>query len=146
MAFWAVRIILLELKCQTKPGSNTKKWHIYITAKTSFPSSWLIPTEVLPVPCPTLILFSTSKLLPHLHFSALYCALPTRPSPYLPFTAPNVPPVCPTTTPEKLYYKIFFDINGCNGNINPDTVAHKQARLNSVLNKEQDIHWDFFIT
>ena len=26
-----------------------------------------------------------------------------------------------------------------------NTVAHKQAWLNKVLNKAQDIHWDYFI-
>ena len=45
--------------------------------------------------------------------------------PYLSSLLPNIPPTSPTTTPEKLYYSIFFTQNGCNGNVNPQTSLSK---------------------
>ena len=83
--------------------------------KSSFLSSWLIPTEVFQLSCLTLILFPSSHFLPcplPLHSAdtplqtSLHCSKP--PPPLLPPGA--------TATPEKLYYEknLFSPHNTCN--------------------------------
>ena len=79
---------------------------------TSIPSNWLIPTEDLPFPCSTLILFHSSQPLPCL--SPLCSCRHTPPN--LPFTAPkHAPPLLlsgTTATLKTLYYwKKFIQLH-----------------------------------
>ena len=62
-------------RCLLRSMQAEHRIRLYI--KSSIPFSWLLPTEVLPVPCPTLILFHSSHFLPHL---PPLCSLPTPPS------------------------------------------------------------------